>query len=191
MREIWIFKYCWKRRREQPEHLSLTQLLPNSSSLPHQSFGFLTMQDLCTLLLLSMPLPFPVKAEGTRGTLESNQTPYIKQEENIQSYFNLLKEPWFKSAVSLAISISLEGSVIRRWVRYQGVGLMTLDESSCGYCHKPAACTRTSHFTLRSLSLFFSYLMISWCRNGLEMYKWELLGKTCRVVVKVMIMVIT
>lgn len=76
LREIWIFKYCWKRRREQPEHLPLTQLLPNSSSLPHQSFGFLTMQVLCTLLLLSMPLPFPVKAEGTRGTRVKSDTAY-------------------------------------------------------------------------------------------------------------------
>lgn len=152
--------------------LPLTQLLPNSSSLPHQSLGVLAMQALCTLLLLSVPLPFPLKAEGTRGILELNQTPYIKQEENIQSYFNLLKgkEPWFKSAMSSSISLFLERSLIRRGVQSQGVALMILDESSCGYCHKPAGCTKTGHFTLHSLcscliSQFLEAEMASRCIN--------------------------
>jgi len=79
------FKYCWKRTREPPECfplcLALTQLLPNSSSLPHQSLGFLAMQALCPLLLLSIPLPIPLKAEGMRWILELNQTQHIKPEK--------------------------------------------------------------------------------------------------------------
>lgn len=166
MRQIQILSTA-RREQENKQNAFHNASLSSSCfltvlSLLHQSLGFLAMQALCTLLLLFIPLPFRLKAEGTRGILVLNQTPYIKQEENTQSHFNLLKgeEPCFKSDMSSAISLSLEES-LRRGVQCQGVGLMILDESSSGYCHKPAGCTRTRHFTFHVLSLFFSYLMVS------------------------------